>query len=1672
MQFHFDLFIPYGIPPLLSVLVALFLASLTIKAGKYNKENQLFTLFCIFQLLASLVDVLDTLWLLPDHSLLSSRLLALVYQFIIPVSIHFVHTVLGIQRRKWLLWGGYVLITVLTPLTLTSWHVSEKQKVFFGYISRTGSLYQILTLLGLATLIYCGMLLAQALRTEIRPDQRVKIRFIFLGLFFSGMLSVVDALFKVSGFSLYPLANFGFIPLSLMAYGLLQYNLMEIAKEWFSHGYLSKILGFLAWWPLALALLFYLLAPSDLFYPNFIARIVPYTIPQIISMLICYSLASFCFFQGNYRMDTLLFGALCWLWGGLNLDVTLMALVKDAPLALSLSRMDHFFLVNQLGVYAGFLYYFAGVDKKWVFLFGLVGTLLMPFTLTEWYFQGMYHYYWGFFAKKNIVFDLFSIITLIEALWVVITLFKKSNRTLAPDQRKAYLYFIIGGIGAGLLSLTDVPAMNGLEVYPLGNFMFIPILIMAVGVFRYDLIQISAYRKEVALRQMALLMLGLVYSMLLILAWKGLPEHSFDEVSRKILPYGIPPLLSLLICLFFSMAALRVGRLKPELILFSFSCVLFALLNLDILLLGIVNTPEQALNLSRTDHLFVIFIPVIQLHLALIISRISRMKTLILSYLGTLLFFPITQTAYYFQGVLRYDWGFFSQRNIGFDFFSLFAVILVSLGIYFIFKSYRQEADSSRKRRLLYFFWSEIVLIFLNLGNMPALYGVELYPLGNFTFLPILIQGYALLQYYKASVFHLCRKTLHYGVLLGVIVTVSFFLERTSIPQPVIILGFLLGFRLLDRLVTRLLSLVFPTERLQWKQILQDLHIKLSIALTQQSVEQTMIPHLLHTLENRKCWLFFSDKKALSYQGTLYVAPDRSQGFTQTTYQPEDSFRIEADHPLVQMLYETQDLVSSDQRDEWFRSHEIPLNAESVFSKSVLLQPVFFHGALSCFIALEEKQNEQLYSIEEQEFLRTIATSLGPVIENIRLITSLEERVQERTLNLQKARDQLSLINTISQKVGLSHNLKDAFQIFIKDVILCLDREASGSIFIYEESSEKLVYLDSYQLQEEIAKTFRIKVAQESSYAYIVFQTQQSFLVNGEQIHNYLSEELLQMHYGKIPAEQLILPLLSEGKVAGIINLTHYDPQRRLQSDEQLFLQGLTRNLSHHFEMILHVEQIQEREQEIKAAHQEIQLINQVVQIVNSTLDLDTLVKQIMTVLQQIFKFNGLAIALLDESRRNLVFHAAYHDGSWLADEGKWKALVIPVTQDNNFFVKTLKYNDPNYIACITPKMLEYFDEYDRQLYEIFPTESVLFCPLSFHGEAIGVINFGNSRKPFDLVESDIVRIQLYVNQISNAIYNAQQYEALKATKIQLAESAKITAMTRTFEKFVPKQFLNRIAQDGLDSIELGKGQSATITIMFSDIRSFTELSETMTAQDLMNFLNTYLQKMSDPIHQYGGFVDKFIGDAIMALFDFPDNSKAEETESALRAAIAMQEILKVYNQHRIECGYLPIVSGIGIHRGSVVIGTLGSQDRMDSTVIGDTVNIASRLEGLTKYYGSKILISYDTLCCLKSLDTFHYREMDWVLVKGKTEPLSIYEVYDMDSVEIRKQKRKSNRFISKGLYERHTRQWEQAINTFRKSLDIYPEDIAVHFHISQCEYFQKNPPAEDWNGASVFLSK
>ena len=302
--------------------------------------------------------------------------------------------------------------------------------------------------------------------------------------------------------------------------------------------------------------------------------------------------------------------------------------------------------------------------------------------------------------------------------------------------------------------------------------------------------------------------------------------------------------------------------------------------------------------------------------------------------------------------------------------------------------------------------------------------------------------------------------------------------------------------------------------------------------------------------------------------------------------------------------------------------------------------------------------------------------------------------------------------------------------------------------------------------------------------------------------------------------------------------------------------------------------------------------------------------------------------------------------------------------------------------------------------------------------------------------------------------------------KILLAETEKVMMMTNVFEKFVPKQFLIRIEKVGVENIELGKADVDNITILFSDIRSFTTYSEGMNPEELFSFLNEYLAIMNKQIHINSGFIDKFIGDAIMALFDHPDKDNQSEAQAAVKAAIGMQRAIAIYNQERKNAGHQPIETGIGIHSGQVMIGTIGSEKRMDFTVLGDNVNLASRVESLTKKYGVDILISDSTLRLLSDLENFRHREIDWVKVKGKANPVELYEIYNHDSAEVQELKRKTGSLILRGLTQRRRKAWDKAIAAFEKALSIYPDDRAAKHHIEQCHLLKHMALPSDWDGS------
>jgi adenylate cyclase len=264
-------------------------------------------------------------------------------------------------------------------------------------------------------------------------------------------------------------------------------------------------------------------------------------------------------------------------------------------------------------------------------------------------------------------------------------------------------------------------------------------------------------------------------------------------------------------------------------------------------------------------------------------------------------------------------------------------------------------------------------------------------------------------------------------------------------------------------------------------------------------------------------------------------------------------------------------------------------------------------------------------------------------------------------------------------------------------------------------------------------------------------------------------------------------------------------------------------------------------------------------------------------------------------------------------------------------------------------------------------------------------------------------------------------------------------------------------------------GTSLTATVLFSDIRSFTTISEELGPQGTVSLLNEYFTLMVECIQKQGGMLDKYIGDAIMAVFGVPIPHDDDE-DRAVRSAIAMITELRRWNAARLTAGKKPVDMGVGLNTDIVVSGNIGSPKRMDYTIIGDGVNLASRLESACKQYAAHILMSEHTL--KKVRGTYRCREVDYVVVKGKLEPVAIYEVLDYHTEQSFPNLLEAVNYFKGGLAYYRKGLWDKAIDTFRGALELNPEDKLPGIYIDRCVQLKAHPPGDEWKGVWVMKTK
>jgi class 3 adenylate cyclase len=264
------------------------------------------------------------------------------------------------------------------------------------------------------------------------------------------------------------------------------------------------------------------------------------------------------------------------------------------------------------------------------------------------------------------------------------------------------------------------------------------------------------------------------------------------------------------------------------------------------------------------------------------------------------------------------------------------------------------------------------------------------------------------------------------------------------------------------------------------------------------------------------------------------------------------------------------------------------------------------------------------------------------------------------------------------------------------------------------------------------------------------------------------------------------------------------------------------------------------------------------------------------------------------------------------------------------------------------------------------------------------------------------------------------------------------------FERFVPPAYLRRIAAKGLGSIRLGEADQQWVTILCCDIRGFTALSERLNPSQLVSFVNRLYERITRVVEEHQGVIDKFLGDSVLSIFEGTDSA-----ERAVACGVDMLAAVQSFNAEEDQPSDQAVRIGIGLHTGLVILGTIGSSERMDSTVLGVTVNLAKRLEEITRRLGVDMLISEQVANRLPEGHNHRFRRLGEVSIRGSSSPMGIVEVYDHDPTEVRKLKDRTEPLMAEGIELLKTGHLEVALSKFKEAQSILPQDPALQFFIN-----------------------
>ncbi|NES05084.1 MAG: AAA family ATPase [Okeania sp. SIO2F4] len=439
-----------------------------------------------------------------------------------------------------------------------------------------------------------------------------------------------------------------------------------------------------------------------------------------------------------------------------------------------------------------------------------------------------------------------------------------------------------------------------------------------------------------------------------------------------------------------------------------------------------------------------------------------------------------------------------------------------------------------------------------------------------------------------------------------------------------------------------------------------------------------------------------------------------------------------------------------------------------------------------------------------------------------------------------------------------------------------------------------------------------------------------------------------------------------------------------------------------------------------------------------SELDLATVIKSTNAISSEIILENLLATLM-----HILVENAGAQRGILILPRGK------------SLFIEATKEADLEEISVLQSQPLDKFDKLSEKIvrYVARTRETVVLKDASSEGDFTDDSYIQQYQcqsiacTPL-ICQNQLQGIIYLENNLSAGAFTQERMALLRTLAAQGAISLENARLYDACQRFVPEQFLSFLEKKSIIDVKLGDQVEREMTVLFSDIRGFTSISEKMTPGENFAFINEYLGYMEPQIQKHGGFIDKYIGDAIMALF--PNSA-----DDAVKGALAMLEELKTYNLYRQQKNLHPLDIGIGLHTGKLILGTVGGFRRMDGTVIGDAVNLSSRVEGLTKIYGVSLLITHQTLVRLNNPLEYDLRFIEQVKAKGKAKAVGLFEVFSGDPPELRDAKIATKEKFERAVLLYYQKSFVKAGRLFQECLAENSGDRTASSYLERCQgYF------------------